>query len=133
MLQSKEYLDCQLGPNDRGDFVTIKMDLMDYEIMCKHSNDFCNCDTGSISSDVDMAAKDNVLNEVYLTRTVTETVYKDRIDSDIINMEKGSNQLAFVMGISITLLLVAVAALMFVTCLRRKMANAMQKIVVRER
>lgn len=35
MLKSKEYLDCRLGPNKDGKYVEIKMDVMDYEIMCK--------------------------------------------------------------------------------------------------
>ena len=48
MLQQKEYLDCKLGPNAQGNYVSVKIPILDYEIMCKQTGDFCNCDTGEI-------------------------------------------------------------------------------------
>ena len=88
MLKSSQYLDCQLGPDAQGNFIKIKMDLMDYQIMCKQTQDFCNCDTGSVSIN-DKEAAENVMKEIYLTRTVTKTVYAD--EKDIVDMSKGSN------------------------------------------
>ena len=56
--------------------------------MCKQTQDFCNCDTGSVSIN-DKEAAENVMKEIYLTRTVTKTVYAD--EKDIVDMSKGSN------------------------------------------
>jgi len=66
----------------------VKIAILDYEIMCKQTVDFCNCETGSIEiSDVEAAA--NVLNEVYITRTVTKEVYVE--DDELLNIEDESN------------------------------------------
>lgn len=70
-------------------------------------------------------------NEVYITRTVTKTVYADR--DELLNMEQGSNQLAFISGIVITLLLVGVVALIVVFCLRRRMAKQADRIFLQDR
>jgi len=72
-----------------------------------------------------------VRNEVYITRTVTKTVYADR--DELLNMEQGSNQLAFISGIVITLLLVGVVALIVVFCLRRRMAKQADRIFLQDR
>ena len=88
MTKSAQYLDCQLGPDAQGNFVKIKMDLMDYQIMCKQTDDFCNCETGAVTIN-DEEAAENVIKEIYLTRTVTQTVYAD--EKDIVDMSKESN------------------------------------------
>ena len=43
MVQSDQYLDCLLGPNKDGKYVEIKMDIIDYELMCKQATSICNC------------------------------------------------------------------------------------------
>ena len=55
--------------------------------MCKQAGDFCNCETGNIEV-TDAAALENVLNEVYITRTITKEVY---VDDDGLNLDKESN------------------------------------------
>lgn len=57
-------------------------------------------------------------NDLYITRTVTKTVYKD--NNELLNVESGSNQIAFISGIVITLLIVGVISLSVVFCLRRR-------------
>ena len=39
LLDSAETLKCKLGPNDRGEYISVDISLMDYEIMCKQTED----------------------------------------------------------------------------------------------
>ena len=95
--------------------------------MCKQTIDFCNCDTGKIKISTDgEAALKNVLDEVYITRTVTKEVY---VEDDGLDLDKSSNQVAFIAGIVISLLVVGSIALTVICCMRRRM-NVIQKIVL---
>ena len=93
--------------------------------MCKQAGDFCNCETGNIEV-TDAAALENVLNEVYITRTITKEVY---VDDDGLNLDKESNQIAFIAGIVISLLVVGTLAFVIIMCMRKRM-NVVQKIII---
>ena len=125
MLQQQDYLDCKLKTGTNGQSVSVKIPLLDYEIMCKQAGDFCNCETGNIEV-TDSAALENVLNEVYITRTITKEVYAD---DDGLDLDKESNQIAFIAGIVVSLLIVGTFAFVIIMCMRKRM-NVVQKIVL---
>jgi len=52
---------------------------------------------------------------VFITRTVTKEVL---VDSDSLSVEKESNQISFVAGIVVTLLIAAIAVLITVMCIK---------------
>ena len=56
-----------------------------------------------------------MLNEVFITRTVTKEIL---VDNDSLSVEKESNQISFVAGIVVTLLVAAIAVLISVMCIK---------------
>ena len=61
----------------------------------------------------DKAASENVVNEVYITRTLTKEIL---VEDDSLSVEKESNQIAFISGIVVTLLIAGIAILVICLC-----------------
>ena len=75
----------------------------------------------------DEISRENVLNEVFITRTVTKEIL---VDSDSLSVEKESNQISFVAGIVVTLLVAAIAVLISVMCIKYR-TRQKTRIVIR--
>ena len=61
----------------------------------------------------DKAASENVVNEVYITRTFTKEIL---VEDDSLSVEKESNQIAFISCIVVTLLIAGIAILVICLC-----------------
>ena len=61
----------------------------------------------------DKAASENVVNEVYITRTLTKEIL---VEDDSLSVEKESNQIAFISCIVVTLLIAGIAILVICLC-----------------
>ena len=44
-MDSRETMNCKLGPNPDGKYITVEISILDYEIMCKQTvnTEFCDC------------------------------------------------------------------------------------------
>ena len=84
---------------------------MDYEIMCKQTEDkdFCDCETEKVKL-IDKSAQDNVLEEFYISRTVTKEVY---IEPEPLDFEKESTLTSFVAGFFICFLIWSITILIY--------------------
>ena len=62
----EEQIDCQFGPNSSGKFITFQVSLIEYEIMCRQTEDaeFCNCETTGLEV-INDRATESVYNELY--------------------------------------------------------------------
>lgn len=129
MLKSREQIDCKIWSSNANRYVTLKMSLIEYEMMCARAVDesFCQCETGGLKLDDESAAQ-NVVNEVYITRTVTKEIL---VDDDSLSVEKESNQIAFISGIVVTLLVAGIAILVAVLVIKYRSRQRTDKIVIR--
>lgn len=67
---------------------------------------------------MDTEARDNVIEEMY-TKTITKEIYLSAPE-DILDIEDESNQIAFLAGLVLAILVMGVVALIVAFILRRK-------------
>ncbi len=77
----------------------------------------------------DTSASENVINEVFITRTVTKEIL---VEDNSLSVEKESNQIAFISGIVVTLLVAGIAILIAILIIKyRSRTRTGDKIVLR--
>ncbi len=69
-----------------------------------------------------------MINEVFITRTVTKEIL---VEDNSLSVEKESNQIAFISGIVVTLLVAGIAVLIAILCMKYRSRASTDKIVLR--
>ena len=85
-------IDCKLGPDPRGNYIQMKISMMDHEIMCKQTVDenFCNCNAEDLEEIkiISTLSIENVLEEFYTGETITkEVIVEVEVENDVPNLE----------------------------------------------
>ena len=113
--------------------IQVEMTLSEFERMCKNTAEgFCTCETKHIEV-IDLDAKESTINEIYIERRVDREAEgsQSSTSTTIANIEIGdkSNQVSFIAGIVVTLLLVGIVALAVIICYKYRHRNKTQIIL----
>lgn len=123
MLDSRSLIDCKFKPGPDAPMISVQLTLIDYEIMCKQTVDenFCQCETNTLYDATNDVTTENTLDEFFVTKTITEKVYLE--DDGRLDFKKGSNQVAFILGIALTIFVMSIAALTIYLVIKRRQTS----------